>query len=489
MNDPNGLLYHEGEYHLFYQYYPDDNVWGPMHWGHAVSEDLMSWENLPVALAPDELGYIFSGSAVVDHDNTSGFGKDGEPPLVAMFTYHDMAGEKAGKDDFQSQGIAYSNDKGRTWTKYTGNPVIPNQGTRDFRDPKVVRDNARDQWVMVLAAQDRVQFFGSKNLKDWTFLSDFGAGAKNHSGVWECPELMPMKVEETNDNAWLLSVSINPGGANGGSGTFYFPGDWDGTTFQARREATNSPMDTVNWLDYGRDNYAGVSFDNVPNGRRIFLGWMSNWDYAQQVPTTSWRSAMTVPRELSLHETDFGTRLHQQPARELKKLRGKSIPLEFPRLLDGSTTIDLRPVAKNGAFEIDLAIDLMDSDAEELYITLSNTAGDKFYRFGYSRKADVDNAFFTDRRSVGNTGFHEKFAPEELTIAPRWTNDYKLRIHAYFDRTSAEIFCDQGDPVMTDIFFPEEPFTMLTFETYGSAGEGMQEGWSLLEGEIWGLEQ
>ena len=489
MNDPNGMIYHEGEYHLFYQYYPDENKWGPMHWGHAISQDLVSWEHLPIALYPDELGYIFSGSAVLDRQNSSGLGTADNPPMVAIFTYHDMAAEKAGREDFQSQGIAYSTDKGRTWTKYGGNPVIPNQGVRDFRDPKVIWDAAHNQWVMVLAAQDRVQFFGSANLTDWTFLSEFGERARNHSGVWECPELFPLTVMETQEESWVLTVSINPGGANGGSGTFYFPGDWDGVNFNPKREAMVSPTDTVNWVDYGRDNYAGVTFSAAPDGRRIFMGWMSNWDYAQEVPTQSWRSAMTVPRDLSLHDTDFGTRLWQQPAKELEKLRGKRLPLEFPRIGDGITNIDLRELESDGAYEIDLLIDIIDSDAEEFSLTLSNQRGDQFYRIGYSRASGVTNALFTDRRQSGNTGFNKKFAPEGLTIAPRWTNAGTLRIHAFIDRTSAETFFDDGDPVMTDIFFPEELFTLLTLEVSGSSGEGMPEGWSLLKGEIWGLEK
>ncbi|MBC6993637.1 glycoside hydrolase family 32 protein [Neolewinella lacunae] len=489
MNDPNGMVYFEGEYHLFYQHFPDGNTWGPMHWGHAVSSDLVTWEHLPIALAPDEKGYIFSGSAVVDRGNTSGFGQGGRPPLVAMFTYHDMAAEKAGKQDFQSQAIAYSNDRGRTWTKYAGNPVIPNQGVRDFRDPKVFWDAAHRQWTMVLAAQDRVQFFSSPDLKNWTYRSDFGASAPNHAGVWECPELFPLKISESGETAWVLLVSINPGGANGGSGTFYFVGDWDGSTFRPRKEAIPTPQDTVQWVDYGRDNYAGVTFSDVPatDGRRIFMGWMSNWDYANEVPTTTWRSAMTLPRELTLHDTDFGTRLHQQPARELLKLRGQRIPLEMPRIGDGTTTIDLSQLPAAGVFELDLTIDLVDSDAEELYLTLSDATGEQFYRVGYSRRSGVDNAFFTDRRQAGQTDFRPSFAPG-LTVAPRWSNEGNLRIHAFFDRTSAEVFFDGGDPVLTDIFFPTEPFTQLTLESYGSAGEGMQEGWSLVEGSIWALE-
>ncbi len=487
MNDPNGMVFHEGEWHLFYQYYPDGNTWGPMHWGHAVSTDLVSWEHLPIALFPDEDGYIFSGSAVEDWRNSSGFGKDGKPPLVAIYTIHDIEGEKAGATDYESQGIAYSTDKGRTWTKYAENPVLPNQGIKDFRDPKVIWDEAHNQWVMTLAAQDRVQFYGSKDLKTWAFLSEWGQNSRNHSGVWECPELFPLTVMESQEASWVLNVSINPGGANGGSGTFYFPGHWDGKEFTPRKQANFTPTDTMNWVDYGRDNYAGVTFSDVPDGRRVFMGWMSNWDYAMQVPTQSWRSAMTIPRDLSLHETDFGVRLHQQPVKELEKLRRNEKNIDLDRLPDGVTIVDLKPLSDNGQIELDLTIDLVDSDAEELYLTFSDESGEHFYRTGYSRKPGVDNAFFTDRRSVGNTAFKDNFAPDRLTVAPRWSNHHELRIRAFLDRTSAEVFFDEGEPVMTDIFFPEAPFTKLTIETYGTTGEGMPAGWGLVKGQIWGL--
>ncbi len=487
MNDPNGMVFYANEYHLFYQYFPDGNKWGPMHWGHAVSKDMINWEHLPIALYPDDLGYIFSGSAVVDWKNTSGFGSAASPPLVAMYTYHDVVGEQAGRKDFQTQGIAYSTDRGRTWTKYAGNPVLPNRGVRDFRDPKVIRDEAHGQWLMVLAAQDRVQFFSSPDLKAWTYLSDFGASAPNHAGVWECPEIFPLQVVETGDSVYVLNVSINPGGANGGSGTFYFTGTWDGKNFQPLREARFSPSDTVNWVDYGRDNYAGVTFSDAPAGRRVFMGWMSNWDYAQEVPTTTWRSAMTVPRELSLHATDFGTRLHQTPVAELHQLRGQRYALEQERLTDGVTVIDLQELSESGAVEIDLVLDLVDSDAEELYLTFSDAEGAHFYRTGYSRKPGTENAFFSDRRGTGNTAFNAKFAPEGLTVAPRWSNEGNLRIHALLDRTSAEVFFDQGDPVLTDVFFPEKPFTKLTIEVSGSIGEGMPAGFRLVEGTVWGL--
>ena len=294
MNDPNGMVYYQGEYHLFYQYYPDDNVWGPMHWGHAVSKDMIHWEHLPIALYPDKLGYIFSGSCVIDWNNTTGFGSKENPPMVAIFTYHDPEGEKNKTIDFQTQGIAYSLDKGRTWTKYEGNPVIPNPGIKDFRDPKVIWHQDTQKWVMSLAVKDHISFYSSKDLKSWKLESDFGEKAGAHGGVWECPDLFPLKDQNGNEK-WVLLVSINPNGPQGGSATQYFVGDFDGKTFTPNH-------DKIKWIDYGADNYAGVTFSDIPaeDGRRLFIGWMSNWQYAQVVPTYTWRSAMTIPRELTL---------------------------------------------------------------------------------------------------------------------------------------------------------------------------------------------
>ncbi|MEY4375598.1 MAG: hypothetical protein RJB26_148, partial [Pseudomonadota bacterium] len=229
MNDPNGMVFVNGEYHLFFQHYPEDTVWGPMHWGHAKSRDLLHWEELPIALYPDERGWIFSGSVVVDTANTSGFGRDGIAPWVAIFTHHDGAGEKAGRVDIESQSLAYSLDGGTTWTKYAGNPVLPSPGTRDFRDPKVFRHGPSGRWVMSLATKDRITFFSSANLKEWRKESDFGVALGAHGGVWECPDLFPITFE--GKTRWVLLVSLNPGGPNGGSATQYFVGDFDGKNF------------------------------------------------------------------------------------------------------------------------------------------------------------------------------------------------------------------------------------------------------------------
>ena len=231
MNDPNGMVYHNGEYHLFYQHNPDSTVWGPMHWGHAVSKDLVKWEHLPIALYPDSLGTIFSGSAVVDKNNTSGLGTKDNPAMVAIYTYHNAEGEKAGRKDYQTQGIAYSLDNGRTWTKYKANPVLKNPGIKDFRDPKVSWYEKGQKWIMTLAVTDHISFYSSKNLLDWTKESDFGADIGGHGGVWECPDLFKMPVAGTNEEKWVLIVNINPGAPNGGSGTQYFVGQFDGKNF------------------------------------------------------------------------------------------------------------------------------------------------------------------------------------------------------------------------------------------------------------------
>ena len=306
MNDPNGMFYLNGTYHLYFQYYPEGNVWGPMHWGHATSKDMITWEEQPIALFPDEKGYIFSGSAVVDENNTSGFGKDGKTPVIAIFTYHDPVGEKEGREDYQSQAIAYSLDEGKTWTKYKGNPVIPNPGIKDFRDPKVIWDDINKQWLMALATKEKTLLYTSQDLKEWEKLSEFGEKTGAHNGVWECPDLFPMQVEGSNEQKWVLIQSLNPGGYNGGSGTQYFVGDFDGKNFEpvAGMEALEEKHPF--WIDFGRDNYAGVTWSNIPDedGRHLFLGWMSNWLYAEKVPTETWRSSMTVARELKLIKED-----------------------------------------------------------------------------------------------------------------------------------------------------------------------------------------
>lgn len=454
MNDPNGLVYYAGTWHLFYQYYPDSTVWGPMHWGHATSRNLVKWEPQPIALAPDSLGYIFSGSAVVDATNSSGLGSASNPPLVAMFTYHDMAAEKAGSRRVESQAIAFSTDSGRTWQKFAANPVMPNPGdAKDFRDPKLVRDTARDRWVVALAVGNHAEFWASRDLKAWTKLSEFGAGLGNHQGVWECPDFRPMRVEGSGETKWVLIQNINPGHPNGGSGAQYFVGDFDGTTFTLDPRLAADVRDGRGiWLDEGRDDYAGVTWANAPNGRVVFLGWMSNWSYAQEVPTARWRSATTIPRELSLQLTPVGYRLASRPVKELEALRREPHYVDAEPL---SGVRELSSMSSHGALtlEIELAMLIRAGSTSRAGLELRNGAGERF-QVGYDAKA---RQYFSDRTSAGKNDFSPDFA-RRVSIAPRVVAGDTVRMHVFIDAASMELFADGGMTTMTEIFFPSSPF-------------------------------
>ncbi|MBK6264438.1 glycoside hydrolase family 32 protein [Marivirga sp. S37H4] len=448
MNDPNGMVYFEGEYHLFYQYYPDSIVWGPMHWGHAVSEDLVHWNHLPIALEPDSLGYIFSGSAVIDWQNSSGFGKDNKPPIVAIYTYHDMDAEQKGEVKYQTQGIAYSNDKGRTWIKYEANPVLENPGIKDFRDPKVFWHEAENQWIMTLAVKDHVSFYKSNDLKDWTKSSDFGASHGSHKGVWECPDLFRL------DDHWILLLSINPGGPNGGSATQYFIGDFDGNKFTAIDDSTR-------WLDYGTDNYAGVTWSDIPqsDNRRLFIGWMSNWDYAQTVPTERWRSAMTLPRELRLVENEKGKGLASIPVKELDKLRDieKAEMYNRSEIVTSASAITL----PSDKLEINMQIDQGNTGAG-FEIIFENERSEQFI-IGMD---SASNKFYMVRDKIGGKAFSDKF--DGTHFAPRVSNTPIINLRIYLDASSIEFFADDYTVVMTEILFPEKPFNQMKFESNNS---------------------
>jgi fructan beta-fructosidase len=432
MNDPNGMVYNDGIYHLFFQYYPDSTVWGPMHWGHATSSDMIHWEERPIALDPDSLGYIFSGSAVVDIKNTSGFGKDGKAPLVAIYTSHNIAGERAGTNDFQTQSIAYSLDNGNTWTKYESNPVIKNPGIKDFRDPKIMWYEEQKKWIMILAVHDHVSFYSSPNLKTWTKESDFGQNIGAHGGVWECPDIF--SLADDGKKVWVLISSINPGAPNGGSGTQYFVGFFNGKVF--------TPVDTsTRWIDYGADDYAGVTWSNTGE-RKVFLGWMSNWDYAQVVPTVEWRSAMTIPRELRLEHVGDSIFLASKPVQELNQIS-----------FDRSTVNNMKDT--NRKLNIPARIDLDIENANDFSITLSNDNGEEVV-IGFDKK---QNQYFIDRTKSGNTAFYKSFAAKHT--APRLTAGENMNISLIIDVASVELFADDGLTVMTEIFFPSKPCDQL----------------------------
>jgi fructan beta-fructosidase len=433
MNDPNGMVYYEGEYHLFYQHYPDTTVWGPMHWGHAVSKDMIHWEHLPIALYPDSLGFIFSGSAVIDWKNTSGLGTEQTPPMVAIYTYHDPEGERAGRNDFQTQGIAYSVDKGRTWNKYEHNPVLPNPGIRDFRDPKVSWNEVSKQWVMTLAVKDHIEFYNSPDLKKWSKLSEFGNEIGAHGGVWECPDLFPLNDEQGNTK-WVLFVSINPGGPQGGSATQYFVGDFDGKNFV--------PQDTTTrWIDYGADNYAGVTWSDIPasDGRRLFIGWMSNWQYANVVPTQAWRSATTLPREVTVIKTAKAYELKFKPVVELEKIQWESKKLSGSAKLDPLSLITFNLEESERAFIVTIANEMNEN------ITISFQQG----------------ILSVDRKNSGITDFSEVFpAVHTMDLG---SVDVK-KVSLYLDLSSVEVFINDGERVMTEIVFPNTPYNYVTLE-------------------------
>ena len=432
MNDPNGLVFYEGEYHLFYQYNPDSTVWGIMHWGHAVSSDMIHWEELPIAIYPDSLGWIFSGSAIVDWKNTSGFGRNGNPPLVAIYTYHDMYGEKTGRINIQSQGIAYSLDKGHTWTPYSQNPVLPNPNIQDFRDPKVSWNEKFNQWVMALAVKDHIEFYGSPDLKRWDKLSEFGKEIGNHNGVWECPDLFQLKDSDGNTR-WVLFVSIGNGGPQGGSATQYFIGDFDGKNFSAQDTVTR-------WMDYGADNYAGVTWSDIPesDGRRLFIGWMSNWQYARLVPTDSWRSAMTLPREISLVKQLNDYELKFKPVKELNSILGEQ------KIFNRSATI------RNGTL-----LTVTDSVIKNFRLVLSNQKQDSVVITLTSQE------LIFDRSHSGIINFHEAF-PQihimEMSKIP------VTQVDLFVDASSIEIFINDGERVLTELVFPTEPYNRISLK-------------------------
>jgi fructan beta-fructosidase len=418
MNDPNGMVYYNGIYHLFFQYYPGGTTWGPMHWGHAESRDMIHWKQLPVALYPDSLGYIFSGSAVVDSNNTSGFGKDGKIPLIAILT-----------STFQNESLAYSLDNGTTWTKYIGNPVLKNPGIRDFRDPKVSWYAPGHKWVMTLATQDHITFFSSPDLKNWVKESEFGKQLGAHGGVWECPDLFPLRLD--GKTYWILIVNVNPGGPNGGSATQYFVGQFNGNKFTTIDSQTR-------WIDYGPDEYAGITWNNTGT-RKIFLGWMSNWEYANQVPTERWRNAMTIPRELSLQQVDGNILVASEPIKELNLMRSKS-----------ATNIITKAYLPSQCI-----IKLEMSRIDNYNITLFNSTGNKVI-IGYDKKA---NQYYIDRTSSGEVDFQKDF--KGRFVAPRLSNNQSSDLTLIIDAASVELFADNGLTVMTATYFPNSPLNKI----------------------------
>jgi sucrose-6-phosphate hydrolase SacC (GH32 family) len=413
MNDPNGLIFYKGKYHLFFQYNPEGDQWGNMSWGHATSTNLFEWKEEPVAIRFTNTHGVFSGSAVVDYFNTTGFGSLDNPAMVAIFTDHQHDGAR------QSQSLAYSLDEGKTWQRYEANPVL-DLGMKDFRDPKVTWNTTNEAWVMsVVKPQEfTVCFYQSKNLKDWELLSEF-SNKNGTDGVWECPDLFPLAVDGDSENIkWILFISVNPGGVTGGSGTQYFIGDWNGKEF--------IPDDRITrWLDYGRDNYAGVTFNDAPKNRRIYLGWMSNWDYAKDIPAKPHRGSMTIPRELRLATVDGKITLHQLPVTELSE-----------SAID-DRTFTITPSAKKSG------------------IRFTNADG-KSFEIGYDSSAhqiyiDRDHCWFDiPSSSIHAATYDSKGEPFEIRVI--------------LDSGSVELFVGQGHISITDLLLPSSStFTATPF--------------------------
>jgi sucrose-6-phosphate hydrolase SacC (GH32 family) len=436
MNDPNGLVFYKGEYHLFYQYNPRGTTWGHMSWGHAVSRDLLHWEHLPVALAEEAGVMIFSGSAVVDHANTSGLCRGGGTDrscLVAIYTGHGH-----GK---QTQNLAVSQDRGRTWTKYAGNPVI-DLGLKAFRDPKVFWHGPTNRWVMVtvLADEHKVRLFGSKDLKTWEFLSDFGpAGATG--GVWECPDLLEVPVEhEPGRTRWVLDVDINPGAPSGGSGGQYFVGSFDGTRF-----VSDTPSDQTTWVDHGKDFYASISFADLPARDRgpIWMAWASNWQYANEEPTETWRGAQSLPRRLLLRRTPDGWRLIQQPTGGISTLT-EADPTRHRILRD---ELPLPPSA-------DVSFVVTAADQGEVGLRLSNDIGE-----------EVLIAVSADRRELSIDRRRSRLATAPKGYAERHAGPLRpsaqVPVRVIFDQSVIEVFANEGETVMTERVYPTRPLTRI----------------------------
>jgi fructan beta-fructosidase len=461
MNDPNGMFFYKGEYHLFFQYHPSSSVWGPMHWGHAVSSDLIHWQELPVAIFPDEKGYIFSGSAVVDWDNTSGLKSGDEEVIVAIFTYHDP------KDELQTQGIAYSNDKGKTWTVYDKNPVLANPGIKDFRDPKVMWLASHEKWFMSLAAGQEIIFYSSKNLLEWEEESRFGSEYGAHGGVWECPDLFEITTEN-GEKKWILFVSINPGGPNRGSATQYFVGDFDGVTF------TTDQVE-AKWIDWGRDNYAGVTWSDIPkdDGRRLFIAWMSNWDYGQISPTEKWRSAMTLPRELKLFHDNGNYILASPMVSEVHKL----LSTKFAEGIVSNNLPSKIKLPEVLQYKIDIQASL--TSESTLSFQFSNTVGDELVLTISNQNLNI----LFERNSQHGAAFSEKF--DGVQTIQMYEHLKDLDITFWFDQSSVEIIINDGRYSITNLIFPKKPFEYINI--LQSSGNTVGYKITNLNG-IWGKE-
>lgn len=447
MNDPNGMFYKDGVWHLAFQWNPYGSKWQNLSWGQSTSQDLIHWTTQTEAvLEPDGLGMIFSGSSSVDKTNSAGFGKDA---VVAMYTSAAVS---------QIQSLAWSEDGGYTYNKFCGNPVLTLES--EARDPNIFWNDERKEWVLVLAhaLEHEMLIFSSPDMKEWTLQSKFGKGLGAQDGVWECPDLFELQVSGTDRKKWILLCNLNPGGIFGGSATQYFIGDFDGKTFTPDLDA-NGKVPTK-WLDYGKDHYATVSFSDAPGGRRTVIGWMSNWQYAPEVPTMQFRSANTLPREIGLFLGEDGqVYASSVPSPETAKLRDKIVVSASNKGIGKKTKAYSLPTSNDGVCEIVAEFDFKKSDS--IVLTLSNVNGDKVLM---TYNSSTDELSF-DRRQSGITDFSQDFPA--VTCAPVHSNDGKLSLRIFIDRSSIEVFEKEGKFAMTNLVFPNTPYSTLSISADG----------------------
>lgn len=444
MNDPNGMFHKDGTWHLYYQWNPYGSKWQNMTWGHSSSTDLIHWTHHDAAIEPDGLGSVFSGSAAVDTENTAGFGKDA---VVAMYTSAGMS---------QVQSLASSTDNGNTFSVFPGNPTLALES--EARDPNMFWNADTRQWSLILAhpLEHEMLIFSSPDMKEWTWQSSFGKGLGAQDGVWECPDLFELPVEGTGLKKWVLLCNLNPGGIFGGSATQYFIGDFDGKTFKADTDVDGTVP--TKWMDYGKDHYATVSWSDAPNHRRTVIGWMSNWQYAAEVPTQQFRSANTLPREVTLFTGDDG-RIYaaSSPSPEVEQLRGALVRHIAKSSIGTSGRTFRLPEANDGICEILLELEAPKN--KEVTMTLGNKEGEQvtmIYNTG-------DNTLSFDRRKSGIVNFSQDFPA--VTVAPTFSRDGNLSLRLFIDRSSIEVFANGGRSVMTNLVFPTSPYTDFTVRT------------------------
>jgi fructan beta-fructosidase len=461
INDPSGLVYDGSEYHLFYQYNPFGDQWGHMSWGHSVSKDLNRWQQLPVAL-PEENGImIFTGSAVIDSRNTSGFGGSSGVPMVAVYT-----GNSKGS---QTQNIAYSSDRGRTWAKFAGNPVIDIHEA-EFRDPMVFWHQSSQRWIMTvsLAKAHKVRFYASTDLKNWSQLSDFGPAGLQDVPNWECPNLFELPVAGSNGQSrWVLVVGVGDGAVSGGSGTQYFVGTFDGTKFVNE----NSP-DRILWMDRGADFYAAQSWSNVPptDGRRILVAWMNNWKYAANLPTGSWRGQMSYPRTAELEQTPDGIRLVQNPVREIESRRGEHFQVRNTSMVKLNAVLGRREWSD----AIEIVAELQANGSQDVGIELRKGPSHGT-RVGYDARKGV---VYIDRTRSGALTIHPDFAARHE--APVKADGGVVKLSILLDRCSVEVFADGGRATLTDLIFPDKGDSGLSLYDMGSRASVVSlDAWNL----------